>query len=120
MTNRKTSTLLWLVIALVISVAAMAIIGALTFSGTDNSYGMMGGGDWGWGMAFMAVPAIILILIIVVAIGGLDERPAYNTYPVYVPPQSSPIDILNQRLARGEVSQEEYDRIRTKLGQRCV
>jgi len=117
MTNRKTSTLLWLVIALVISVAAMAIIGALTFSRTDNSYGMMGGGDWGWGMAFMVVPAIILIIIIVVAIGGLDERPAYNTYPVYVPPQPSPLDILNQRLARGEVSHEEYDRIRTKLGQ---
>jgi len=117
MTNRKTSTLLWLVIALVISVAAMAIIGALTFSGTDNNYGMMGGGDWGWGMAFMAVPAIILILIIVVAVGGVDERPAYNTYPAYVPPQPSPLDILNQRYARGEIGQEEYDRIRTKLGQ---
>ena len=116
MTNRKTSTLLWLVIALVISVAAMAIIGALTFSGTDNNYGMMGGGDWGWGMAFMVVPAIILVLIIVVAIGGLDERPAYNMYPAYVPPQPGPLDILNQRYARGEISPEEYDRIRTKLG----
>lgn len=115
MTNRKTSTLLWLVIALVVSVAAMAIIGALTFSGTDTGYGMMGGGDWGWSMAFMAVPAVILILILIVAIGGLDERPAYNTYPVYVPPQPSPLGILNERFARGEVSQEEYDRIRAKL-----
>ncbi len=107
MTNRKTSTLLWLVIALVISVAAMAIVGALTFSRTDISYGMMGGGDWGWSMAFMVVPTIILIIIIAVAISGLDERPAYNTCPAYIPPQPNPLEIMNQRLAGGEVSQEE-------------
>ena len=41
MTSRKTSTLIWLVIALVISVAAMAIIAAATFSGADRSFGMM-------------------------------------------------------------------------------
>lgn len=116
MTNRNTSTLLWIVIALVISVAAMAIIGTLAFSGDESGYGMMGGGAWGWGMAFMIVPAIILILIIVVAVGGLEEKPTYNTYPVYVQPQPSPLDILNQRYARGELSQEEYDRIRARLG----
>jgi len=116
MTNRNTSMLLWLVIALVISVAAMAIIGTLAFSGNESGYGMMGGGNWGWSMAFMAVPAIILILIIVVAIGGLEEKPTYNTYPVYVPPQPSPVDILNQRYAQGDISHDEYERIRAKLG----
>lgn len=116
MVNRKTNTLIWLVVALAISIAAMAIIAALTFSGTDNGFGMMGGGDWGWGMAFMVVPAIILVLLLVVALGGLDEKPAYNTYPAYVAAQPSPFDILNQRYARGEIAQEEYDRIRSKLG----
>ncbi len=115
MTNRKTSTLLWLVIVLVISAVAVATIGALTFSGTDNDYGMMGGGGWGWSMAFMAVPAIILILIIVVAVGGLEERPAYNAYPVYAPPQPSPFDILDQRYASGEIDHDEYERVRSKL-----
>lgn len=115
MTSRKTSTLIWLVIALVISVAAMAIIAAATFSGADRSFGMMEGGSWAWAMAFMIVPAIILILIIVVILGGLEEKPAYNTYPAYVPQQPNPLDILNQRYARGEISHEEYDRIRAKL-----
>jgi uncharacterized membrane protein len=115
MTNRKTNTLVWLVIALVISVATMAVIGAFAFSGTDNGYGMMGGGDWGWGMAFMVVPAIILVLILVVAFGGFEERPKYNTYPSYVPPQQSPLDILNQRYAQGGISHDDYERIRAKL-----
>lgn len=119
MTNRKTSTLIWLVIALVISVAAMAamaVIGAFTFSGTDNGYGMMGGGEWGWGMAFMVVPGILLVLILVVALGGFEERPTYNSYPAYVPPLPSPLDILNQRYAQGGISHDEYERIRAKLG----
>lgn len=116
MTIRNRSMLLWLVIALVFSLAAMAIIGSLAFSGNDSGFGMMGGGNWGWSMAFMAVPAIILILIIAVAIGGLEKRPAYNAYPVYVPPQPSPVDILNQRYAQDDISHDEYERIRAKLG----
>lgn len=115
-TDRRTRTLIWLVIAFVVAVAALAIIGALTWSGTDNGYGMMGGGDWGWAMALMVVPAILLILIIVYAIVGVEERPAYNTQPVYVQPQPSPLEILNQRYARGEISNEEYERIRSQLG----
>ncbi len=110
MTNTKSNTLLWLVIALLVSVAVMAVVGALAFSGSDGGYGMMSGG-WGWGMAFMVVPAIILVLIIVVALGGLEDK------PVYVQTQQTPLDILNQRFARGEISQEDYERIRSRLVQ---
>jgi putative membrane protein len=110
MTNRKTSTLLLLAVALIASVVVMAVIGALAFSTNGGDMDDMMNGGWGWGMgAFMIVPAIILILIVVVAIGGLEEK------TVYVQQQQSPLDILNQRLARGEISQEEYERIRTRL-----
>jgi putative membrane protein len=115
MTNTKSNTLLWLVIALVVSVAAMAMIGALAFSGSDGDYMMMGGG-WGWAMALMVVPGIILTLILIVALGGLEAKPVYNAYPVHAPPQPSPLDILNQRFARGEISQDEYERMKAALG----
>lgn len=110
MTNTKSNTLLWLVIALLVSVVVMAVIGALSFSGSDGGYGMMSGG-WGWGMAFMVIPAIILVLIIVVALGGLADK------PVYVQTQQTPLDILNQRFARGEISQDDYERVRSRLVQ---
>ncbi len=77
---------------------------------------MMGG--WSAGMAFMAIPVIILILILIVVIGGLDEKPVYNTYPVYVPPQPRPLDILDQRYARGEIGRDEYLRMRAEFGKR--
>src|SRR4030042_2007826 len=99
MTDRKTSALVLLVAGLVISMVLVGIAGAGSFSRTDGDFGMMDG--WGVGMAFMVVPAIILILILIIAIGEFGERPGYNTYPVYVPPQPSPLDILDQRYARG-------------------
>jgi len=116
MTDRKTSALVWLVVGLVISVVLIGIVAASSFSRTDGDYGMMGG--WGVGMTFMAVPAIILILILIIVIGGLEERPVHNTYPVYVPPQPSPLDILDQRYARGEIGRDEYYRMRAEFGKR--
>lgn len=117
MTNTKSNTLLWLAVALIVSVAAMAV-GAMMFSGSDGGgYQMMGGGSWGWGMAFMVVPALLLVSILVVALGGLEDKPTYNAYPVYASSQPRPLDVLNQRFARGEISQEEYERIRTRLAQ---
>jgi putative membrane protein len=116
MTGRKTSALVWLVVGLVISVVLIGFAAVSIFPRTGGDYGMMGG--WGAGMAFMAVPAIILILILIIAIGELGERPGYNTYPVYVPPQPSPLDILDQRYARGEIGRDEYFRMRAEFGKR--
>ena len=116
MTGGKTSTLVWLVVGLVISVVLIGIVAASSMSRSDGDYGMMGG--WGMGMAFMAVPAIILILIVLIAIGKCGESPGYNTYPVYVPPQPSPLDIIDQRYARGEIGRDEYSRMRAEFGKR--
>jgi putative membrane protein len=116
MTDKKTSALVLLVAGLVISVVLIGIAGASGFSQTDGDYGMMGG--WGVGMAFMVVPVIILVLILIIVIVGLDESPIHNTYPVYVPPQPSPLDIIDQRYARGEIGRDEYSRMRAEFGKR--
>lgn len=116
MTESKTSALVWLVVGLVISVVLIGIVAASSLSRSDGDYGMMGG--WGVGMAFVVVPAIILILILLIVIGEFGGRAGYNTYPVYVPPQPSPLDILDQRYARGDISSDEYHRMKTEFGKR--
>lgn len=107
------SPLVWLGIALVVAIALMVILGALNLSTYGGTYGMMGSGSWGWAMLMMGVPAVVLIVILLVALGGLREPVAY---PAYAPAPSLPLDILEQRYARGELTREDYLRIRDDLG----
>ncbi len=112
MENPKMSPLPWLGIALVVAIALMAILGVLSYSSYGGSYGMMGGGSWGWAALMMGVPAIVLIVILLAVLGGLREPVAY---PAYMPPPQQPLDILEQRYARGELTREDYLRIRDDL-----
>ncbi len=111
MTNQKSNALPWLGIALVVAIALMAALGVVSFSSYGGSYGMMGSGPWGWwAILMMGVPAIVLIVILVAALGGLREPMAVPTVAT-----SQPIDILEQRYARGELTREDYLRIRDDL-----
>jgi putative membrane protein len=114
--NERLSPLAWLGIALVLGVVLMGVFAALSMSTTGGSYGMMGGGMWGWGAIFMIVPAVILVLVLIIALGGLSERVTYPM-PVAVPAASpaSALEILEARYARGELSREEYLRTRSDL-----
>ncbi len=112
MTNTNSNPLPWLGIALVIAIGLMAVLGVLSFSTYGGSYGMMGGGSWGWAALMMGVPAVILIIILLAALGGLREpMPSAG----YAPPPANPLEILEHRYARGEVSREDYLRIREDL-----
>lgn len=112
MANPKLSPLPWLGIALVVAIALMAILGILSFSTYGGYYGMMGGGSWGWALLMMGIPAAVLIVILLAALGGLREPTAY---PAHVPPSQRPLDIVEQRYARGELTREDYLRIRDDL-----
>lgn len=92
---------------LALSVAATAPIGGY--------YGMMGGGTPGWGILMMIVPTLILLVILVVVLGGLRGPISAVFYPGYVPPAQNALDALEQRYARGELSREDYVRIRGDL-----
>ena len=83
-------------------------------------YGMMGGG-WGWGIAMIAmmlVPLVVLVLLVLVFAAALSPR---ETPLAYVPATTAPIpagsalEILDARYARGEISQDEYLRIKSDL-----
>jgi putative membrane protein len=81
---------------------------------------MMGwGGGW-YGMIFgpflmILVLAIVIALVVLLArwIGG----PWYGTQPPHLAqPGPTPLDILKERYARGEIDKEEFDERRRVLG----
>ncbi len=112
MTDRKMSPLLWLGVALVVAIALMVLLGLLSVSSYGGYYGMMGSGSWGWALLMMGIPAVVLIVILLIALGGLRE-PAVP--PNYGAPPPHPLQILEARYARGELTREDYLRIRDDL-----
>lgn len=111
--NRKMNPLTWLAVALIVAIGLMVVVGTLTMSTYAGYYGMMGSGTWSWGFVMMAIPGIVLVLILLAALGGLGDRSATLGY---VAPTPTPLNILNERYARGELSREEYLRARADLG----
>lgn len=73
--------------------------------------GMMGWAGWGWGGMFMGLIFLVLIVLAVLFIagairgGGIAGRSTSET----------PLDILKKRYAKGEISKEDYEKIRKDL-----
>jgi putative membrane protein len=62
-------------------------------------------GIHGWHMGWFWVPlAVILILALLVA-----ARPHAADHPDDLPEKKSPLDILEERYARGEIDREEFE-----------
>ena len=101
----------WLVLTIVLVVGLMAFIAALA-SPWGTGYGMMGSG---WGVLMMVVPVVVLVLILLVVSGAFAPRTAAPAYLAPVSPPSSATEILDARYARGEISREEYLRVRADL-----
>jgi putative membrane protein len=81
---------------------------------------MMGGGGW-YGMIFGPV-FMILVLAAVIAVVILLVRwlggPWYGAQPPYLaPPGRTPLDILKERFARGEIDNDEFEERRRVLGE---
>lgn len=113
METKATNRVWWLVLTIVLVVGLIALFAALV-PPSGGGYGMMGGG-WGWGVLMMVVPVVLLVLILLVAMDAIAPRSATPTYVPPVPPTASAIEILNARYARGEVSRDDYLRIRADL-----
>ncbi|MDH3233845.1 MAG: SHOCT domain-containing protein [Alphaproteobacteria bacterium] len=88
---------------------------------TRDGYGThmhMWGGGYGWFfgpimmIAFIAVTVIVIVLI-VRWLGGTSHA---SLHPAHGPLGKTPIDILKERYARGEIDKEEFEERRKVLG----
>ena len=106
--ERTTRRIAMLAVPLVIAAAGTAT----AYGGGGNTGGMMGGGGWGlfgagmglWGLVWMglliAVPLYLVYSLLDSDSGGDD---------------SQPLSVLRERYARGELTDEEFERRRKQL-----
>jgi putative membrane protein len=83
---------------------------------------MMGGMEWGWGWMFsgglmMLLFGGLLIVLVLLLLRGLTGG-ATTTTNADTPRREervTPLEILQTRYARGEISRQEYDQMKTTL-----
>jgi uncharacterized membrane protein len=114
-----------MMIIMIVAIIGFAFI-SIFFGGGMMGGGMMGG-MMGFGWLFMLFPILFIIFLIYALLGR--DRPAYKQ-PQYQPPDQSPYPppyqppyqesgdpmlVLEQRYASGEISRDEYLRIREDI-----
>lgn len=75
---------------------------------------MMGFG-MGWGLLLLALFFGLLFILLIVGVVFLVRRPGGAS--AAPEPRKTPRQILDDRLARGEISREEYEQLRAKIEQ---
>ena len=85
----------------------------LSFADTGNGKGLWGWCTWmfrrGGGGFMMMVP---LILVIILLYYLMKERSAKNSSP---PTTDTPMEILKRRYANGEITKEEFEKMKKDL-----
>ena len=114
--NRKTSTLLSL------GISAVLIAAAIWFLYNHNAGMWTDNGRWGMGYGHMmgSGMGIVMIIFWIVLIGGfiLLVSGAINgmrAFPKKDAEMQTPLEILKQRYARGEIDRAEYEDKRRSL-----
>jgi len=127
--DRIVRSMLVLLIALVVVVPLLMLLTMAVSGGwstNDYDFGMMHSWAGGWGIMMIVPVGAVLILVLILLI-TVTDRPsqvvpttlAFNPHiSSSETPASDPVSVLNLRLARGEVSLQEYAKIRDELNRR--
>ena len=107
----KTAILLSLFLSLSDPLRAL---GDTTRPGYDHGWGMM---PWGMGGMMLMMPVMFLLAIAVIfAVTFMVRRAGdYERREGHLPRADTAMDILKKRYARGEIDQEEYERMKRDL-----
>ncbi|MFC7063589.1 SHOCT domain-containing protein [Halobacillus seohaensis] len=70
----------------------------------------MGGGFFGFGFFGILIVLAIIFIIVWMMKPGTNNQSNHSS-------RNRPLDTLKERLAKGEISKEEYDRLKHKLEQ---
>ncbi len=106
--------------ALLISVSATVLMSVPAMAQTYGDHPHMGGWGWGWGgmifgpilmIAFIAL-AVAAVVVVVRWLDGSGRGGALQA-----PPGKTPLDILKERFAKGEIDKEEFEERRRVLGE---
>ncbi len=77
---------------------------------------MMSQMDWGWGgMIFGLIIMIVVLILIVLVVRWLVESGRGGGS--HNPPGQTPLDILEERFAKGEIDKDEFEERRRVLGE---
>jgi putative membrane protein len=70
---------------------------------------MMNGNDWGWGIFTGIIWLIFFIFIVYVVIRLLKH------HEIGTKRSTEPLDIVKERYAKGEISKEQFEQLKTDL-----
>ncbi len=107
MADKQRDTLIQIMVVLIVALVGFALFSSL-FGG-----GMMGG-MMGFGWLFMLLPVIFIVILIYALLDR--DRPTYNQQPYYE--YENPMRVLKRRYACGELSREEYLKIKEDINGR--
>ncbi len=105
---------------MILSVAGSASVAAHAQPSQDHLYGWHGGGDWShmmFGPLMMLVFVAVIIVVVVLAVrwrGGAGQSAAVGPHPHS---GKTPLDILKECFARGEIDQGEFEERRRILSE---
>ena len=104
--------------ALLVLLSTLTMAAAAAQGNYPHGTHMWGGGGWmGWfaGPVMMVAMIAIVVAVVVLVIRWLGGSGHGSVHPP-VPPGNTPLDILKERYARGEIDKEEFEERRKVLG----
>ncbi|MCL4325985.1 MAG: hypothetical protein M1481_04085 [Candidatus Thermoplasmatota archaeon] len=116
--------ILWIMLGIfaivVVAAIAMTFMPVVSGGGYYGGMGGMMGAGWGFGIVFMIVPLLFFILLVYFITTIISEPKVIHHYEhdQHGYHGSRAVEIAEERFARGEITKEQLESIRTELQKR--